>query len=165
MLNHSSTFHGFFATFFYVCACMSVLVTSKKANANEILNLPHLNGAISYSRFVGDAIPMTKMEENVTTKAQCSFIGAYCPIEKVEHDLVREFIRETDSVLETGARYGTTSCEIAFKQKNSGLLVSVEPDSSVWPSLHSNRQSHNCNFHLLQGVVSNRPMEHRHTPG
>ena len=54
-----------------------------------------------------------------------------------------------------GARYGTTSCEIASKLENSGQLISVEPDYRVWNILDENRRTHNCNFWLLRGVISN----------
>lgn len=42
-------------------------------------------------------------------------------------------------------------------QRNSGLLVSVEPDASVWNLLDENRRTHNCDFWLLRGVISDRP--------
>ena len=64
-----------------------------------------------------------------------------CPIERDEHDLVRKFISPNDSVLELGGRFGTTSCEIAVMQNNSGSLIVVEPDKSSWSSLLHNRHS------------------------
>jgi FkbM family methyltransferase len=60
--------------------------------------------------------------------------------------------------LQTGARYGTTSCVIANKQENSGKLVSVEPDYRVWNLLDENAKAHNCHFWLLRGAVSDRPV-------
>ena len=48
------------------------------------------------------------------------------------HLLVREVIDPTDTVMEFGGRYGTTTCAVAAKQNNSGSLIAVEPDPSVW---------------------------------
>jgi hypothetical protein len=48
------------------------------------------------------------------------------------HLLVREIINPTDTVMEFGGRYGTTTCAIAVLQNNSGALIALEPDPSVW---------------------------------
>jgi len=56
--------------------------------------------------------------------------------------------------MEFGARFGTTSCEIARKLNNSGNVVVVEPDLNVWDVLEANLKSHECNAHLLRGAVS-----------
>ena len=45
---------------------------------------------------------------------------------------VRQLVLPSDGVLEVGSRYGTTSCEGAVMQNNSGNLVAVEPDHRVW---------------------------------
>jgi FkbM family methyltransferase len=82
---------------------------------------------------------------------------ADCQIELVEHRFVYKYVQSTDVVLELGARYGTTSCAIAFQLKNSGKAVAVEPDPSVWKYLHENRRSHNCNFWIYHGAVSDVP--------
>ena len=61
-----------------------------------------------------------------------NFMHAYCNVEWDMHLLVREIISPTDTVMEFGGRYGTTTCAIAAKQNNSGALIAVEPDSRVW---------------------------------
>ena len=53
-------------------------------------------------------------------------------MELATHSAVRKLIQPTDSVLEVGSRYGTTTCEVAVRQNNSGKLISVEPDHRVW---------------------------------
>ena len=45
---------------------------------------------------------------------------------------VRKLISPSDGVLEVGSRYGSTSCEVAVRQNNSGNLITVEPDHRVW---------------------------------
>ena len=59
--------------------------------------------------------------------------------------------------MQLGARFGTTSCVISHQLNNSGRLISVEPDSSVWNLLDENRRRHRCNFWLLRGVVADQP--------
>jgi hypothetical protein len=108
---------------------------------------------------------MTDREES--GQDECSYVAdsssgstkALCPIEAIEHKFVKRYILANDSVLETGARYGTTSCEIAAKQNNSGLLISVEPDENVWSSLLQNRHSHRCNFWLVKGNIADRHVD------
>merc|ERR1719401_158089 len=55
--------------------------------------------------------------------------------------------------MELGARYGTTTCEIAAQLKNSGKLVAVEPDNLVWHAHLDNIAAHGCKSNLLQGYV------------
>ena len=67
----------------------------------------------------------------------CNFLNedfshALCSIEWDMHMLVREVIKPEDIVMEFGGRYGTTTCEIAKMQNNSGALTAVEPDPKVW---------------------------------
>lgn len=88
----------------------------------------------------------------------CSFmnehnVSARCDIERNSGTMVLKWIQPTSVVLEVGARYGTVSCAISERQLQSGKLVSVEPDATVWNALEQNRVSHNCNFKVLQGVV------------
>merc|ERR1719159_47409 len=78
--------------------------------------------------------------------------GFDCYIESPEHALVQKWIPATASVMEFGARFGTTTCKIAEQISNSGKLVSVEPDHTVWDSLESNIKLHNCRAHVLRGV-------------
>ena len=53
-------------------------------------------------------------------------------MEEATHRAVRRLIQPSDSVLEVGSRYGTTTCEVAVRQNNSGKLIAVEPDHRVW---------------------------------
>ena len=80
--------------------------------------------------------------------------AANCSIESRTHAIIGRHLIRGAVVLETGARYGTTSCFIAALLGNSGHLVSVEPDSSVWSALEENRQSHNCQFWIVRGVIA-----------
>ena len=75
------------------------------------------------------------------------FVSASCNVEKWTHEMVKTMIGPTDVVLEIGsryvdvdealddvtdARYGTTTCEVAVMQNNSGAVIAVEPDHKVW---------------------------------
>ena len=61
-----------------------------------------------------------------------NFLHTYCSVEWDMHLLVRKFINPTDTVMEFGGRYGTTTCAVADIQNNSGALIAVEPDPKVW---------------------------------
>lgn len=100
----------------------------------------------------------------VNMTAPClTFAGATeCGIEWAEWVLVDALIAPSDTILELGARFGTTSCALARATNNSGRVVSVEPDTSVYEDLLANRKSHNCNFHAVLGVVSSVPMSMMH---
>jgi len=84
--------------------------------------------------------------------------GFACYIESPEHALVHKWIPANATVMEFGARFGTTTCEIAKKLGNSGRMVTVEPDPYVWGALESNVKSHNCHAHVLRGAVSSSPL-------
>lgn len=103
-----------------------------------------------------------RVAHNVKEVADCStFRGAgfLCAIESPEHQLVRRWIPEDATVLELGARFGTTSCEIAAALKNSGKLVSVEADRTVWDFLEANLKKNKCNTHLLRGILGSQPLQ------
>eukprot|EP01040_Poterioochromonas_malhamensis_P012997 gene12997-14250_t len=75
----------------------------------------------------------------------CTFEGAHCPMEVVEHEFVYKYVRSSDAVLELGARYGTTTCAIACTLKNSGKVV-------------VNVKSHSCASTVFFGAVSDVPL-------
>ena len=80
-------------------------------------------------------------------------------IEKPEQDLVKQYIKKDDVVLELGARYGSVSCIINSKLSNKNNQVSVEPDSRVWSALEKNKKINNCNFNIVKGFISNKKMD------
>jgi FkbM family methyltransferase len=80
-------------------------------------------------------------------------------IEYQEQILANTYINETDTVLELGARYGSVSCVINSKLKNKLNHLAVEPDSRVWSALMRNRDVNGCKFNILNGFVSNLPLD------
>eukprot|EP01031_Cornospumella_fuschlensis_P031991 gene31991-38682_t len=80
-------------------------------------SLPSPYEMLSFRGFAGQ-LPQPVKEAEL--RGACSFRGARCAMEAVEHSLVRRFLKHDDAVLELGARFGTTSCEIASVQRNSG---------------------------------------------
>merc|ERR1719329_1338070 len=86
-------------------------------------------------------------------------LGFICGIEFPEHKLVQDHLPSGATVMEFGARFGSTSCEIAKKIGNSGRVVSVEPDRGVWDNLEHNLQLHDCRVHVLRGVLGSKPLK------
>ena len=76
-----------------------------------------------------------------------------CGIESDMWTLVRALMSPSATVLELGARYGTTSCVIAQAINNSGRVVSVEPDARALVALRQNLLSHRCNVGVFNGTV------------
>lgn len=74
--------------------------------------------------------------------------------------MVNALITPAHSVIEFGARYGTTSCMLAAATLNSGRVAVVEPDLSAHRDLLHNRGTHRCNFHAVLGTVSPSRMHH-----
>ena len=93
----------------------------------------------------------------------CSFITetsrpASCLIERDMFSVAKELITPDDVVLEVGARYGTTTCAVARYQGNSGNLIAVEADPSVWRVLQYNLATHSCKAHLVLGVMGEKDL-------
>lgn len=86
------------------------------------------------------------------------FNRAACFVEKETHLLVKQLINPKDVVLELGGRYGSTTCAVAVEQKNSGALIVVEPDPSVWSIHEFNKQTHNCASWSVFGVLGSEDM-------
>lgn len=80
-------------------------------------------------------------------------------IERPEQELADKYIKETDIVLELGARFGSVSCVIESKLNDGKNLVVVEPDEKVWDALETNRKKNQCEFHIIKGFVSNKSFE------
>lgn len=81
-----------------------------------------------------------------------------CSLEWDEWQMVDALVAPHDAVLELGARFGTTSCRLARATRNSGRVVSVEPVKQVWADLGRNREANACNFHIVRGTVSDKPL-------
>jgi protein-L-isoaspartate O-methyltransferase len=113
------------------------------------------------NNFSGPPIMLALIEASNSNQVCCkTFItedGGYQlwgkPVEWSEWMLVEAIIDHGSRVLEFGARYGTTSCILARATGNVGAVVSVEIDSNVWGSLRTNRDKHNCSFHIVEGGV------------
>ena len=86
------------------------------------------------------------------------WIARICSLEWNEWTLARALLSPSHTILELGARYGTTSCVLSQITRNSGRVIAIEPDPSVSQALAFNRIQHNCSFQLWQGTVSERPM-------
>jgi len=99
--------------------------------------------------------------ENPCTSCGCAFVGrdgkpTNCDIEINSRAMVEKWMPENATVLEVGARYGSVSCAIATKLKQSGKQVSVDADHRVWDSLEKNRVSNGCNFHTVHGLLGKK---------
>eukprot|EP00930_Biecheleria_cincta_P036283 TRINITY_DN24899_c0_g3_i1.p1 TRINITY_DN24899_c0_g3~~TRINITY_DN24899_c0_g3_i1.p1 ORF type:complete len:252 (+),score=34.39 TRINITY_DN24899_c0_g3_i1:63-758(+) len=106
----------------------------------------------------------TKSEGNSTDAGQPCFFNEKmqpaepCSIEHNSRAMIRKYVREDATVLEVGARYGSVACTIAETQKQSGKVVSVEPDHRVWAALAYNLKHFGCNVHVFHGVVGTTSM-------
>lgn len=81
-----------------------------------------------------------------------------CHIEYNSRASVRKWLPSNATVLEIGARYGSVSCVIASMQHQSGQVVSVEADPTVWEALDKNLKTYACNVNVLKGVVGTTPV-------
>jgi len=86
-------------------------------------------------------------------------MDSYCHIETNSRDMVRKWLPSHATVLEVGARYGSVSCVIAAMQKQSGKVVSVEPDFKIWDTLDNNLKKYACQVNVLKGVVGTTAVE------
>ena len=88
-----------------------------------------------------------------------------CAIEVDEWTVVEALVTPERTVLELGARYGTTSCWLAHATNNSGRVVSVEPDVRVHGLLLHNLARNRCNVAVVLGTVAaEQPLALHHSP-
>ena len=81
--------------------------------------------------------------------------------EAVEHCLIKKYIARNSTVLEIGARFGTSSCAITWhldQEASSWQTVSVEADPAIWEAIERNLNHNKCRSHLIKGVLSSTPM-------
>ena len=79
-------------------------------------------------------------------------------VEYEEQDLAREYVKPDDIVFELGARYGSVSVTTNNILNIKTNHVVVEPDERVWNALEKNKINNNCEFQIVKGFVSNRPL-------
>mmetsp|Transcript_29557 Transcript_29557/g.41383 ORF Transcript_29557/g.41383 Transcript_29557/m.41383 type:complete len:129 (-) Transcript_29557:683-1069(-) len=72
--------------------------------------------------------------------------------------MVNALIQKGDVVIEFGARFGTTSCILSRAVGSTGHVISVEPDHTVHGHLLRNRHDHKCDYHVVLGTVSEKPL-------
>ena len=88
-----------------------------------------------------------------------TYVGtSMCLINRDQWVMIDALIRPKDTVIEFGARFGTTSCRLARATHNSGYVVSVDPATTTTQDLLRNRDRHRCNFAAVAGTVANVPM-------
>ena len=68
------------------------------------------------------------------------------------------FVEPNDVVLELGARYGSVSVVINRKLNNPLNHVAVDPDDRIWNCLELNKKINGCEFHILKGCISRKPI-------
>ena len=80
-------------------------------------------------------------------------------MEWIEQELVKQYIKPNDKVLELGARYGSVSITTnkILEDKNSHYVV--EPDSKVWDCLERNMKVNNTEFNIIKGVIGKSKLE------
>lgn len=79
--------------------------------------------------------------------------------EREEQEQAYKYIpQDAQGVLELGARYGTVTCSISKKIGNRPVLITVEPDTDVWPCLEDNLKRHDVNAILVKGAISRKPI-------
>ncbi len=83
----------------------------------------------------------------------CFLNGSY---EAEERELVREFVRPTDFVLELGACLGVVSCITNKILADKTKHVVVEGNPFCLPTLHRNRELNQCGFVIENCAVSNQ---------
>ncbi len=97
------------------------------------------------------AIPKDLMSRDYRA---CFFDGSY---EAEERELVRNFVRHEDTVLELGACLGIVSCVTNKLLADKTKHVVVEGNPSCIPALRRNRELNNCAFIIENCGVSNNP--------
>ena len=88
------------------------------------------------------------------TYRACFVNGSY---EAEERDLIKKFLRPTDTVLELGACLGIVSCVTNKILADKTKHVVVEGNPFCLSAIHRNRRHNNCGFLVENCAVSTQP--------
>ena len=80
----------------------------------------------------------------------------YMKIERTEQLLAFKYVRQNDTVLELGARFGSVSCTVNKILNKKHNHVVVEPCCLVQEALSRNKIKNDCSFHIINGFISNK---------
>lgn len=106
-----------------------------------------------------DELPFAQLQQHKRRGCK-NFAGSLqCGAQWDIWTLAKALIPASSTVLEFGARDGATSCVLARATKNSGRVISVEPDATMWKDLVANREKNKCNFHIVKGTVSSKSLK------
>lgn len=78
--------------------------------------------------------------------------------ETTEQWIADNFISPNAVVLELGGRLGVVATHVNKRLNNTRNHFVVEPDPIVFNRMFRNLVSHNCNPHVFNGVISNKPL-------
>jgi hypothetical protein len=82
----------------------------------------------------------------------------YTRNEATEVKQAKQYIKPDDRVLELGARWGgvAVTTNKILEDKNKHYIVDCDP--SVWDTLEFNKINNNCQFNIIKGTISKKPM-------
>ena len=79
--------------------------------------------------------------------------------ERTEQEQASTYIPEdAKGVLELGSRYGTVTCSISHRIGYRPVLITVEPDVSVWQPLEDNIKRNGAKAFIVRGTISKTPI-------
>lgn len=79
--------------------------------------------------------------------------------ERTEQEQASTYIPEdAKGVLELGSRYGTVTCSISRRIGYRPVLITVEPDISVWQPLEDNIKRNGAKAFIVKGTISKTPV-------
>lgn len=133
------------------------------SQASSTYPAPHYPPGAARSPLTEEAPYLVSPHRNQSCRSFTGPLSMKCGIEYDQWMLASVFVRPTDTVLELGGRYGTTSCALAAAMRNSGQLMVVEPDGAALPHLLKNRKQQRCSFAIHRGVVGARPLKFEST--
>lgn len=87
----------------------------------------------------------------------------YLAYESVEVKQAQDYIQPDDRVLELGARYGGVAVTTNKILKDKDKHYVVEADDRVWDALEFNKHNNNCQFNIIKGTISKKPLKRNGT--
>ena len=109
------------------------------------------------SRYTNDGISISYPKKLFGFSDRSVFFDKKYELE--EHYLVKKYLKDSDIVLELGGCLGFVSCLTNIRLANKSNHVVLEPNPYLQNYLLFNRNNNDCNFNIVEGVISNKDNE------
>eukprot|EP00435_Cladocopium_sp_Y103_P023460 s3915_g5.t1 len=147
-----------------VTALVVMAVSGEDCDAAALIQSKMKPTQSTFPPVARDCVELVKDDCSFKTEAGQTLA---CELEHNSRLVHAAWVHPGAKVLEVGARYGQTTCQLSAllgltgadgtNQETGAKLVSVDADPEIWEILETNLAEHKCKAQLVKGTIGSMP--------